>query len=120
MTTELGFLIDLLLDDECPAPIKKRVTKRIKEVEQSYTGNNGKGLAQRQEARLPPNLANTPVVAQQSPSMQRIMAQNQDLIPKPPEPVTPAAAEALKQRAALLAGAGKDKPEPGRTSPRKF
>lgn len=120
MTTELTFLTDLFLDDECPTPIKKRVAKRIKEVEQGYLERPTLPLHPHRNQDIPYGLPKTPIVASQSPSMQRMMAQNPDLIPKIADPVTPAAAAALSSRAALLAGAGKEKPEAGRTSPRKF
>jgi hypothetical protein len=61
-----------------------------------------------------------PVIASQSPSMQRIMQQNPDLIPRVAPPVTPAAAQALAARQALIMSAGKEKPEDGRTSKRKM
>lgn len=62
-----------------------------------------------------------PIVAQQSPSMQRLMAQNPDLIPKPPVPATPQAAEALQKRQKLISDRmnGTDT-EGKRGSPRKF
>lgn len=59
-------------------------------------------------------------IAQQAPSMQRIMAQNPDLIPAPPKPKTPAAAAALAARQNLINGAGNEKPEEGRRAPRKI
>ena len=118
--TELTFLTDLFLDDECPTPIKKRVAKRIKEVEQSLLESPRTKLAPHQKDNWVHEVTSTPIVGAQSPSMQKLMAQNPDLIPKPPVPVTPQAAAALQQRAALLAGAGKEKPENGRTSPRKI
>lgn len=60
-------------------------------------------------------------MAQQSPSMQRIMAQNPDLIPAPKAviPATPAAAQALADRQRVINERINPKEEK-RTSPRKF
>lgn len=118
--TELTFLTNLFLDDECPMPIKKMVAKRIKEVEQTLLESPGIRLAPHQNRSANLSIPKDPIVAAQSPSMQRMMAANPDLIPKVPEPITPAAAAALASRAAVLAGAGKERPESGRISPRKI
>lgn len=126
MKSELGFLMDLFLSDDVPAPIKKLVAKRIRDVEENMTKphvaiNSPSFTIQNAPHQIPS------VIAQQSPSMQRIMAQNPDLIPQavaspvvvaPPE--TPAAAEALQRRAAIINGTGKSKPLEGKTGPRKF
>ncbi len=61
---------------------------------------------------------NIPIV-QQAPSMQRIMERHPE-IAVVATPVTPAAANALQQRAELIAKAVNGKAESGRTSPRKF
>lgn len=130
MRTELTFLLELFLDEEVPSGTKKKLAERIKEVEEGFskpatTYNMAPrqafvpGLSEAQAAQVP----NNPLVAVQSPSMQRLMASNPDLIPAvpvPPTPATPAAAEALKQRAAIMRNGMSEKPEPGRTSPRKF
>lgn len=116
--TELTFLMELFLEDELPKPIKKKIVERIREVEKTF-----------EERDVPRNAAIRPVYspapqgeefANQAPSMQRIMQQNPELIPKPPVPVTPAAAQALAARQALLMSAGMEKPEPGRNSKRKM
>lgn len=64
--------------------------------------------------------ATTPITQTQSPSMQRIMSQNPDIIPKPPQPVSAAAAQALAARQALMLSAANEKPEAGRVSKRKI
>lgn len=121
MKTERVFLMELFLDDKLPKCIKEKIKDRFQEMDEpntpiSYTmteSNRSGGLMATkllEESGFPP----------QAPSMQRLMQQNPDLIPKPPVPVTPAAAQALAARAALLASAGGEKPEPGRKSPRKI
>jgi len=126
--TELSFLMDLFLCDELPLRIKLLVADRIREVEANLL--QAPPPPQIPRGTVPatvviptvPELA-SPVVAQQSPSMQRLMAKHPDLVPQvqAPVPATPAAAAALQARAAIInRGITTDKPEPGRTSPRKF
>jgi len=131
--TELSFLMDLFLCDDLPRNLKLMVSDRIREVEanllqappmpQIPRGTNW-GTIPIPAPPLPPlPEPASPVVAQQSPSMQRLMAKHPDLVPQVqvPAPVTPAAAAALQQRASIISrGITTDKPEPGRTSPRKF
>lgn len=50
----------------------------------------------------PADLNADPIISQQSPSMQRLMEKNPDLIPRPPVPVTPAAAMALQDRQNMI------------------
>lgn len=117
MRTELSFLMDLFLNEEVPIVIKKQVADRIREVEEGLVA---KPIMQPILPRIELTPESQQFVAKQAPSMQRIMAANPDLIPVPAVAVTPAAAAALQQRAALINGAGNEKPEPGRKSPRKF
>ena len=106
--TELQFLIDLLLNHKLPAQTKKAVAARIGQVEASY-------------GTVPPSgIVHTP---KQAPSTQRILDQME--APELPPPTTAAAAQALQARAdaikkAVNSGPFQAKPEPGRTSPRKF
>lgn len=111
MRTERTFLMELFLDDDLPKNIKLKIKDRFQELEE----------------HPPLKLWNPPevfesnnAIANQSPSMQRLMQSNPDLIPKPPMPSNPAAAQALAARNALLASAGSEKPENGRRSPRKI
>lgn len=127
MKTELSFLLELFLDDEVPADTKKKVAKRIKEVEEGFlTPKTQLISAPNNHQHNVPLIVNSPVVAQQSPSMQRLMAQNPDLIPAVvtapaiTTPETPAAAQALLARQNAIRSGRSEKPEPGRTSPRKF
>jgi hypothetical protein len=116
MRTERVFLMELFLDDELPKNIKIKIKERFEEME--VDGPKFMRPDPNYEVRAFTGGAEHGAV--QSPSMQRLMNQNPDLIPKPPQPVTPAAAQALAQRQALLNSAGKEKPEGGRTSPRKI
>jgi len=115
--SELSFLLELVLDEQVPQPIKTRLVKRIQDVEKSY-------VSPHQQARGPGHgpkaLTGNPIVATQSPSMQRIMEKNPDLIPKPPMPENAVTAKALADRQALINQAISGKEEKGRVSPRKF
>ena len=114
MKSELSWLIDLLLDEELTPPLKKHVTNRIREVEKGLMGASPAPKPMRIEPRQIPSAG-----AQQAPSMQRIIEANPDIAP--PVPTTSAAANALSARQALIQRSiATDKPEPGRTSPRKF
>lgn len=115
MNSELTFLMELFLEDELSKEIKKKIIGRIKEIEArpthrelDYHDKFGAGVA---VGGLQSGL--------QALSTQRLLANHPDLVPKPPEPVTSAAAEALQKRAQLMQLAGVEKPEAGRKSPRK-
>ncbi len=116
--TELTFLMELFLEDEMPKEIKKKIVHRLRDVEaemgQAFAPQQTRGVAP-----LPIHQADN-AFAGQAPSMQRLMQQNPDIIPKPPQPITQAAAQALAARQALLNGAANEKPEPGRNSKRKI
>lgn len=110
MKTERVFLMELFLDDELPKKIKERIKDRFQEMEEPQ-------IVVTQPRMV---VSNDTSISNQSPSMQRLMANNPDLIPKPPVPATPAAAQALAARQALLQNATNEKPESGRRSPRKI
>lgn len=112
MNTELSFLMDLFLDEELPKGIKVKIKDRIREVEESF-----KAPQQAIQPAFAPLQSENTVIAKQQPSMQRLMANNPDLIPKPPVPVTPAAAQALAYRQSLMESKGQ---ESGRKAPRKI
>lgn len=124
MKPEISFLMDLFLDEEVPAPIKKKLANRMREVEKYLiTPHSGYLKTTSHQPTTTGHIITnngSPIISTQSPSMQRIMEHNQDLIPKPPIPTTKEAAEALNQRQKIMLGAANEKPEPGRTSPRKF
>lgn len=88
--------------------LKIKIKDRMAEVTESLTINRAPATP-----RIP--IQQDEITSIQSPSMQRIMASNPDLV-KPPTPVTTAAAQALAARQALLESRGA---EPGRKSPRK-
>lgn len=112
MKSELSFLLELILDEQVPQPVKARLVRRVQEVEKNYTAQPTQTVSRK--------ITNNPVVAAQSPSMQRVMEQNPDLIPKAPIPENAATAAALQQRQAMINVALSGKEEKGRTAPRKF
>ena len=103
--------MELFLIDEIPKNIKNMIKDRFQEMDEPQENIAIRRINNPMETDL--------VALHQAPSMQRLMQQNPDLIPKPPQPVTPAAAQALAARQALLNSAGSEKPENGRRSPRK-
>lgn len=113
--------MDLFLSDDVPTPIKKLVADRIREVEGALISvpTTNYGEQGNRQATGPVGIATQPT-SQQSPSMQRIMAAHPDVQVVTAAPSTAAAAEALAKRAAIINHRGNEKPEPGRTSPRKF
>ncbi len=146
--TELTFLVDLLLNHKLPKLTRDAVAARIKEVEAGIGFAPPQRMAPQPAMARPQNLP--PHIANQSPSMQAIMLRNPDLIQGPggtglvkeysgdtpppptyiipapePQPVaiiaqTPAAVNAMNERAATIRQGMSGKPEKGRTSPRKF
>jgi hypothetical protein len=108
MKSELSWLIDLVLMDGCPQDIRKLASSRIREVEKCLSIEKvvvPRGTNTTAGVIAPANS----LIATQAPSMQRIMMENPDLIPKatqstalPPQPTTPAAAMALSQRQEMI------------------
>lgn len=92
--------MELFLDDELPKKIKLMIKDRFQELEENTTNvvQNNFDTTNRVLPQKDHEFIN------QSPSMQRIMANNPDLIPAPkvPAPVTPAAAQALANRQAMI------------------
>lgn len=120
MKSEIAWLMEAFLEEDAKK-VRVMIKDRMAEVTDSLTAP----VAYRTSGYLTttPNaqLENATIsISAQSPSMQRIMQSNPDLIPKVAPPVTPAAAQALAARQALIMGAGKDKPDEGRKSPRKM
>ena len=95
--SELSFLISLILNEKLPLELKQLIADRIQAVEQ------GMGRSQ----ILFPN---------QLPPVTQV----QNVAPIQNVAQTPAAAAALASRQQAISMAASDKPEPGRTSPRKF
>lgn len=110
MMTELSFLIDLLLNDELPRPIKELVAKRIKEVEETFA------------AKPPQPTHAIRSTLPQAPSTLANLAKHPEPMAVPIEQIaqTPAAAQALASREAAINASieGKVNKETGR--PRKF
>lgn len=116
MTTELSFLIELLLNHKLQKSTKDAVAARIKDVEANYQPQR-----QTQPAALPAN------AGQQAPSTMALLAKHPDLAAA--QPVVNVAqnaitAAALADRQNMINKAASSKPlaarEEGRTSPRKF
>ncbi len=113
--TELSFLLDLLLNEKLSLSVKKKITERVKEVESAYA----RPLIQApsmfvQNGPIPPG-----AMQNQAPStvaaLQRHAAE-----PAPPIIASPVVNDALQKRDQAINQAMSGKPEPGRTSPRKF
>lgn len=102
--TEIQWLVDIMLHHKLPEAVKEKFISRIGEVEANYS----KPVVR----PIPP-----PMHAQ-TPSTQKIldeMAQDTIQVAQ-----TPAVAAALQSRQEAIKQAASGKPEPGRTSPRKF
>lgn len=105
--TEIQFLVDILMNFKLPEPVKQKFIARIGEVEALlYKGT---------KTYLPIASQNPSLV--QAPSTQKLL---DEILQDGRATViqSPVAAEALAHRQQVIAQAGK--PEPGRTSPRKF
>ena len=122
-TTELSFLIDLLLHHKLPSKTKEAISGRIKEVEASLAT---------QPTQVQPRFAQPPIPrtqvdpTAQAPSTQAILngekpAATGSVLPTAPQvlvpPTSPAAAAALQDRMAIinqaLAGKGSEAPKLG-------
>ncbi len=130
MTTELSFLLDLLLDHKLPKPTRALIMQRAREVEEDMRGVFGtSGL------RSPPIPQVQAALSNQAPSMQAIMARNQDLIARSPTigmaanqpsiPVeqiaqTPATQAAMASRQSAIAESLSGKIDKVSGRPRKF
>lgn len=102
MKSEIAWLMEAFLEEDYKT-VRKMIKDRMAEVTQNLTQPQTMAAVQRimsQPQYADPNP--DPIRSQQSPSMQRIMAQNPDLIPQAAPPVSPAAAQALAAREALI------------------
>src|SRR4051812_23195784 len=110
MTSELSFLIELLLKHKLPVATKDMVAQRIAEIEEKYS--------------RPADGRFTPLPGggiYESPGY--LAKQHPALPPPPPVAViaqTPEAQAAMASRQAAINQALSGKPEKGQTSPRKF
>lgn len=138
--TELGFLLDLLLNHQLAKKTRAAITERIKEVEARLSAappapfRIAAAPPPAQAFQLPPGMA--PQSASTMAAMARQAANGHQVAPEPalaeaaappPEPTqpaviaqTPAAMAALQARQAAIAAGTSGRPEPGRRSPRKF
>jgi hypothetical protein len=111
--TELKWLVDMLLNNRLSPKVKSKFIARIGDVEAS--------LFNSPPLKRPPL---SPLANLQVPSMQAIVEalqlEDQKVIPIEQVAQTPEAAEALNKRNLAIQIATSGKPEPGRTSPRKF
>lgn len=128
--TELSFLLDLLLNEKLSKTVKEKLAARIRIVESSRDPD----MAKISHLPIPGALAMIGG-APQSPStvaaMQRQMQENGGLVSPHPNTAqdipteriiaaTPQTAAALQHREDAIKQGMSGKPEPGRTSPRKF
>lgn len=128
MTSELSFLLDLLLHQRMPLPIKELVAARIKEVEIALNAPTPVGELDGFTYKSPGYLAKERQVSIQAASTQAILDRNPDLAAKaqqtyvPVEVIaqTPAAVAAINSRQQIMAEAMSGKPGKGETSPKKF
>lgn len=118
--TELGFLLELLLNHKLPVATRKLLTERIKEVEVRVMSGQGQVAPRPQIAPLPPQMAN-----QSASTLAAMMRHQETAAPAAPEPVvvvaqTPLAQAAMASREQAIAAAISGKPVKGETRPRKF
>jgi len=137
--TELGFLLDLLLNHKLPLTTRKAVTERVKVVEEGLTpketlwGRLQQGqptpaaLPKQLSIQSPSTLAAMMRHAEQGPAL--VTADQQPVLnavpPPPPQPVavvaqTAATQAAMAAREAAIASQISGKPDKGQTRPRKF
>jgi hypothetical protein len=116
--TELSWLLDLLLNHKLPTKAKEHVVLRLNDLASRMTH----GPIQVSPVQMPgPAIVNG---AMQSPSFMASMAKHETGPTLALEPAmvaaTPATAIAMESRQQAIRQAQLGKPEPGRTSPRKF
>jgi hypothetical protein len=123
MKTELSFLLDLLLNDITPLELKKLIAERIKEVELNLQpAPIQRPIPKSAQVSIPQEVidANPGMGKAQLADLmrnQQSSPQDQTMAPVVVSPIAQAALQA-RQQAIQIAASGK--PEPGRTSPRKF
>lgn len=124
--SELSFLIDLLLNQRLSKPVKALISDRIKEIEARPRNSAvGQQIYTQPAAVIPAHLLG------QAPSTiaNFLKSEVSSADPVSPTPhadeaqviaTTPAARAALQHRREAIMNGTRDKPEVGRTSPRKF
>lgn len=125
--TERAWLADLLVNWKLPTTLKKHVGERLIDLENTpQLGNIPQRpitLPQMTIVNGAPQAPSTIAALSREPGQphQPVVAMTPGPPVIPPPPTSPMAAVALQQREAVIARTlGSDKPEPGRTSPRKF
>jgi hypothetical protein len=116
--TELSFLLELLLETPDLEAQKEKLIKRIRVVEALLIA---RPVVMRGQLRPGEILIPGPPINPQAPSTLEAMARHAEQVNQPlPTPIvtSPAAAAALQRRQELIQQG--QKPEPGRTGPRKF
>ncbi len=122
-TTELSFLIELLLKHKLPPATKSLIAERIKDVEVYLNNSGNRGVVPARTLNVQP-VTTVP----QAASTLAALARHADAGLPTPEIVTPVvqvaqtpmAMQAMNNRSAAISAAISGKPEKGRTSPRKF
>jgi len=117
--TELGFLIDLILNEKLTRRLKDRISERIKMIEANGQSSTWNTVLPRQAS------ANVSIHDGQPESTKRLLEKLQDMPGHidpimPPQPVTQAAAEALNRRQQIINDAVNGRQDKTRTSPKKF
>jgi lambda repressor-like predicted transcriptional regulator len=114
MLSELSYLLHLLMDYKLSKPVQDDIRTRIKEIE----AKPAVPVMMGRSLNVPANMAG------QSPStianMLKDPAPQSAALPQEAIVASPAAAQAMQARAHAIQAAMSTKPEPGRTSPRKF
>ena len=111
MTTELSFLLDLLLNYKLPPKVKTLLSERIKEVEATLVQQMGTQMQ--------------PMGTQMQPTVTQMQTgatppSNLPIVPLEAIAKTQAAAQALQSRQEAIQQSMSGLVEKGRTSPRKF
>ena len=121
MKSEISFLIDLILSFKLPKVVSEAVRDRIREIETNIGTTIVSTPQQPRFVRA--NLLQAPSILAKYPEMANGPIPNfPDPEPVPVEQIaqTPATAQALADRQALINASMSGKTEPGRTSPRKI
>lgn len=119
--TELSFLIDLLLNHKLSPKTKEAISVRIKDVEANLSSGNSHHVSPLRSVVHSPAVSALSGGAPQAAST--IAALERHAAMAPPVPVaeiaqTPLAQAAMEKRKKLLSQG--NKPEEGRTGPKKF
>lgn len=124
MMTELSFLIDLLLNEKLSKSAKEKVRERVSEVEKVFASATQFVRAPNPPPPPPSVINGAPQAPSTVAAMQRqaLVEGSAGVLSTLPVVVaaTPQATQAVQSRDTAINQALSGKPEPGRTSPRKF